>query len=241
MPVGAALRQRVEELVLFGEQFGGARQRLLEARIELEELGPEGANPRASAGRVGVVWIVDPVESLGAAVRLGRCARNVEQGAQQLDAGSKRSPAPDARQRARSGAAEESEQQRFRLVRPGMRGRYCGRGSLMGENSQRRVSGGSGGRLQTLRTQVQLIDFLEIKPGPQPFGELANPLGLGRGFRAKPVVYVSDRAPDVQPDSGGREGNGIAAAGAGDQDVGAGGQAGGDGRFDAVRQISHGG
>ena len=102
-----APRERIEQLVLLGEEGGRTRKRLLEAGVEFQERRPERAQPGAGAGGIDIVRIINPAEAVRAAVRLGRSPGDIEERPHQLDSASKDTPAPDASQRPWSGPAEE--------------------------------------------------------------------------------------------------------------------------------------
>ena len=102
-----APRERIEQLILLGEEGGRTRKRLLEAGVEFQERRPERAQPGPGAGGIDIVRIIYPAEAVRAAIRLGRGPGDIEERPHQLDSGSKDTPAPHASQRPWSGPAEE--------------------------------------------------------------------------------------------------------------------------------------
>jgi hypothetical protein len=87
--------------------------------------------------------------------------------------------------------------------------------------------------------ELEIFDPVQEKWSTQQAGELADPLRLLRRFRPEPVIDVPDGASDTHPDGGRGQGDRIGAARARHQHRNVMRQAGVNGGFDAVRQISH--
>jgi hypothetical protein len=94
----------------------------------------------------------------------------------------------------RTGAAEQPEQQRLRLIPPGMGRRDRRRGRLYGQLPERRIPGLAGRSLQPELSDVQKLDSEGQKWNAQAPRQFANAVGIRGGIWPQAVIDVPDGA-----------------------------------------------